>query len=571
MSVKEDVKNKIDISLEISKKYDLKSTEKLLNESIEYINDFRVKLPLMGGFNAGKSSLLNSYLEKEYLPIAITPETAIATELWYSQIEKIEAIKKDDGSIDDYSIEDIKSINVSNYNYIKVFLNNDKLLQNKNIVLVDMPGLDSSIEAHNKSIVNYIEESSYFIIIADIEHNIKGSIIDFITEINSYNLNYVVLISKSESKISSDVEKSIAYNKNMLNDKYGKDVFVGSISAHENNLSDFESILLNLDIESITYNKIAIKTIGIISSLIKELSVKIKFTSLDTEEINKNMRQLDKDIITLNSKLKNEETRITNLFRGEILESIISDVSNSLSGQVESLVQALKSGPEAFKSGVVNTIRPTLNLAFKKHVEDILKQSFENMNVSLNSVTENLYLDVSSKKIIDDDMISSIQTLGKGILEKSKSGSLFNILSKDGSNVAWKSIASILAISTTVVAPIIEIAILFLPEVLKILGGLFGKDNVDTQYRDQVYKSIEEITNNLRSEVESNLIDIKNRYVVEVTTTIENEKSLLLESLESCKSDKKTKEEESLNIKNELEKDKQTIENIYTQLNERLS
>ena len=50
-------------------------------------------VPVVGGFSAGKSTLINSFLGSDLLPTAITPETALATELRYSPTDYIEAIQ----------------------------------------------------------------------------------------------------------------------------------------------------------------------------------------------------------------------------------------------------------------------------------------------------------------------------------------------------------------------------------------------------------------------------------------------------------------------------------------------
>ena len=44
-----------------------------------------IKVPIVGDFSAGKSSLLNSFIGRNsLLPVDITPETAVAYELYYS-------------------------------------------------------------------------------------------------------------------------------------------------------------------------------------------------------------------------------------------------------------------------------------------------------------------------------------------------------------------------------------------------------------------------------------------------------------------------------------------------------
>ena len=55
----------------------------------ERIRSYYFKVNLIGPFSSGKSSLLNAWLGQDILPTGIAPETAVASELMYSQEEKI--------------------------------------------------------------------------------------------------------------------------------------------------------------------------------------------------------------------------------------------------------------------------------------------------------------------------------------------------------------------------------------------------------------------------------------------------------------------------------------------------
>ena len=96
----QEVKNILkDTNVEISK----------INFYEEKINNTELIVPVVGGFSAGKSTLINQFLGENILSIALTPETALATELRYSENSYIKAIKKDD-TFDKYEISEIDII-----------------------------------------------------------------------------------------------------------------------------------------------------------------------------------------------------------------------------------------------------------------------------------------------------------------------------------------------------------------------------------------------------------------------------------------------------------------------------
>ena len=156
-----------------------------------------IKIPFVGDFSSGKSSLLNAYIGSDLLPTNILPETAVAYELYYAEDEKLELYS--DGVLKETknSLSQIKDFNVSPGDVVYVYINNEKIrsLNSRGIVLVDMPGIDSGIEAHNSAILHYIREGSVFMIFTDTEQaTLRSSTISFIREIQQYGLSINVIL-----------------------------------------------------------------------------------------------------------------------------------------------------------------------------------------------------------------------------------------------------------------------------------------------------------------------------------------------------------------------------------------
>lgn len=74
---------------------------------------------------------------------------------------------------------------------------------------------------------------------------------------------------------------------------------------------------------------------------------------------------------------------------------------------------------------------------------------------------------------------------------------------------AYTAIASILAISTNVLAPPLELLIVFLPEILKVFNTLTGQSK-EQQIEDAIRtKVIPEIVSKVRNELDTSLNDVK--------------------------------------------------------------
>jgi GTPase SAR1 family protein len=227
----------------------------LIENLQKQIKDLELIVPVIGGFSAGKSSLINSFLGSEILPVKITPETALSTELRYSNKNYIEAIKKDN-SIETFDISLMSEIknNARNYQYIKLYLNNQNLKDIEPLILVDMPGFDSPIELHNQAIMNYLNKGVYFIILNSIEDGvIPKSILREIDNIVEFNKDFTFCISKTNLKpgeIIKEVKNTIQEQLEVEFD-YNKDI----VLLDDNSGSNLDKILKSININNL-YRKI---------------------------------------------------------------------------------------------------------------------------------------------------------------------------------------------------------------------------------------------------------------------------------------------------------------------------
>ena len=68
---------------ELYEKYGFEAALNDIKKDISEIQDFKVTVPLVGGFSTGKSSLINALIGYDLLSTDITPETAVPAEMTY--------------------------------------------------------------------------------------------------------------------------------------------------------------------------------------------------------------------------------------------------------------------------------------------------------------------------------------------------------------------------------------------------------------------------------------------------------------------------------------------------------
>lgn len=117
------------------------------------VNTGKLIVPVVGEFSAGKSSLLNKFIGKSILSVGINPETAIPSELYFSESEYCEGV---DGSGNVVRLSE--STDTKNFICLRRYINSQTLKNLEPIVLVDMPGFDSPLNEHNRAIFNYLDK-----------------------------------------------------------------------------------------------------------------------------------------------------------------------------------------------------------------------------------------------------------------------------------------------------------------------------------------------------------------------------------------------------------------------------
>lgn len=481
---------------------------------IEELNGFVIKIPLIGSFNAGKSSLLNRYLGVNYLPVDIIPETAIASELKFGYEEHIIAHNSKGTKV--FALEDIKTINSVDYDYLEVFINSELIKPLQDIVLVDMPGIDSKFEHHNKAILNYIKEGVEFLVLNDIENGgLKESVLDFINEVTDYDMKFSIILSKSDLKSLEDKEKIYNETKRTINGMYSDEKYIGIISSKNNDIEDFVNYLKNVDAKSIAEKRFSPKIKSYLNSTKEKIDFIFRNSDLDESEIKVKIDSLNEKMTKLEKKIEQEKESLSRTLSTTTKQAIIDDVERVLINNIDQLVQSAKAGQEIFSKKIGNLVRPTLVTSMNTHISKELSSFVNNINIDLNDNA-----DISSFEDNNENPVTEFLGLAKNIME----------------HPAIRALLIGGAVFTTVLAPIIEVIIIFLPELLKLLG-IF---NNDKKYREQIENNvIPNVIDKIAVNIEDAIENIKNKFIEELSDKFTKEKEEYLSLLDEMIEEKK--------------------------------
>ncbi len=342
--------------LEVLKEVEIDKTE--CSTLLESVQKQQLVIPVVGNFSAGKSTLLNRFLEKSVLPTGITPEISLAIELHYSANERIEAFSNHDEKAESFelneqSFEVIKK-NASEYSYLKVYLNNKALKNSAPLVFVDMPGFDSPISSHTHAILEYLERGAHFVILASVEEGaLTKRMVRELKNLLEFDKGLSFILSKTDLRTPSRVEEVSHYIEEQLQDHL--DLTTHLIRSDKDNNALLE-VADKIDAEKL-FSALYLERLKFLNSRLQN-SLKSVIESFDysKEKALEEIKALDlgvKDIEKTYEKLRaNLEEEYSSVAVGSVVKKVLEDVreqkpylasliswSKNLSREVESIMQ----------------------------------------------------------------------------------------------------------------------------------------------------------------------------------------------------------------------------------------
>jgi len=373
---------KLQNTLTILEKDSIETFSEDIKKLLLKIDNFKVIVPVIGKFSSGKSRLLNSYIgEKSMFKTDINPTTAVACELHYDTKNRVEIYAKD-STLKVIPLE--HNIEEENALYVKYFLNNEKLKKRKDIVIVDMPGFESSNLNHNNAINHYFNQGQHYILALDCSSPYDNSILKQIKEVLAYGATFSILITKIDKKLPAHIDAIVDDIQKTVEKKYPNQVFfIGISSAEKDDIEDLETIIDRVYENS---SKIFVKTfekeLNLLLNEIKNYYKKLLEQPCDTltqeKKIQSDRERLEEDINHLEDVLQSVTLDILR----DGVDKLSKKAEKVLHSNIDKLVKSTKNNTLYME--IANTLRSPLNSMFKKITQEAI-QRVEDSSISLSN------------------------------------------------------------------------------------------------------------------------------------------------------------------------------------------
>lgn len=474
-------------------------------------------IPVVGGFSAGKSTLINAFLNTDLLPTGITPETALATELHYSEESYLESIDEN-GRKQRHPIEAIATIknHAEQYQFTRLYLNNDALKNIEPLILVDMPGFDSANEIHHKTILNYLHKGCYFVFLTSIEDgNLTRSMIREINNLSHFAKDFSFCLSKTNLRSAQDVQQVQERIQEQLEDDFDFNKKV--ILLGENDGENLNEILQSIDAESLFHALFINALRDNYLLIIEDLNIIIKTHKSTTEQAEQVIAELSKGLERIQEQKNNEINKIKNNYSVYSVNSIIKKIIQQIHINHDNLVSFAMNSASSFQSEVQDIIQDTLLRELQEEFRKISQDIIKNFNLDLKQAFNH----GEGFDFEQNDFIDRISQHSHNLLNRTQQG-MDNWGNKLNEFLGgkYKAITTILGITTKILSPVVEVALIFLPEII----NFFTQGKREQEKRTKISNTInQELIPQIKTKLKQELSTLFENSIEELIRNISHE------------------------------------------------
>ncbi len=217
-------------------------------------NPSYVDVAVFGQFNAGKSSLLNSLLDKPLLPVGILPLTSVITCLHYGETEKITIRTKDKRAFNILSVEleqyITEKLNPGNSkNVEQVIIESPLLMEYTNLRLIDTPGIGSLYRHNSETSQNWMPSAGLAVYVVSADRPLAGNDLEILADIRKYCSRIILVITKTDLFDKAQVKEIREFISSSVENQFNEALEIfeySSVSETETFRRKFLSEVLNV-------------------------------------------------------------------------------------------------------------------------------------------------------------------------------------------------------------------------------------------------------------------------------------------------------------------------------------
>lgn len=342
------------------------------------IDNFEIRIPLIGAFSCGKSSLLNALLGENLLATAVTPETAVPAELRFGPERRFTGCLPDGQRLPltETDLRESRLAPLHDGGWVEAQLPSPALAARPQLVLVDLPGWDSGVAAHERVIDDYVGRSlAYGVVIGCEEGALRDSLRRALLELAIAQMPVVLIVSKTDKRPPEDVQAVVERLRTDITTLMGRaPLAVVTTSARKKNLDGLAAALDSLQAQAsaIFDTRIVGAYCQHLQQAVQHLGLLANHENKDAASLQADIDKLEQDIRTFDTRLQ-QETEALEAQIGPMLGTIRLRVENALGGRIDSLSDRAQNGQD-ISDDILGTARLVISEALRQEFEPAMQR-----------------------------------------------------------------------------------------------------------------------------------------------------------------------------------------------------
>lgn len=477
------------------------------------IEHFEIRIPFIGAFSSGKSSLINALIQEPLLSVEITPETASPAELRHGTQRRFYG-QWPDGRTQPITQEDVQANHLSLLlpdGWLCAELPAPGLAAIPHLVLVDMPGWDSGVEAHQLVIDDYAHRSlAYAVVVSVEEGTLRSSLRSALLELAVQEKPVILVISKAHKRPADQASAVARQLAGEITQLMGRaPLAVATTAAHKRDAGQLQQALVQLEsrAQSVFESSVAMPWRSTLQHAAQQMQLLSSQQFQDAERLQAEVDRFEQQMQDFDQRLT-RETQALQERLPPMLETIRLQVESALAARLDALTDSALSG-DNIGSEILGTARLVISQAVKTEFDPALHRYLDRLTDAL---PQQLSLGLN---------LDGLQASGK-----SSSGS--------GGSSTWQSLASFIQpLLHRYPNPVTQT----LAAVLPLLARLFDSQANSEQQAIDEARQYERAKTRVRSALTGAVQQIENQLRPALETRIQNARDTVAQHIAADRAD----------------------------------
>jgi len=204
------------LAAEVAERYDIDALAGLLASARALAGENEISVAVLGRFKAGKSSFLNHFLGRSFLPVGVVPVTSVVTAIRYGDHEEAR-VHHDDGRDPEVPLDGIgryiseKTNPENTREVVLITVELPELRRFRGLQFVDTPGLDSALSHNTQASLAWLPHAGLALVAVSVDPPLSQRDIDLLKSLYRYTPKVAVLLTKADLLSQPELEEVIEY------------------------------------------------------------------------------------------------------------------------------------------------------------------------------------------------------------------------------------------------------------------------------------------------------------------------------------------------------------------------